>query len=281
MTRISPSPGFVWLIGWLLLLPGILCAQTDSLQADTVTLRPRKGGVSLLTDSLAAPSSRPVTDSLPVTLADTTRTAADRIRAGVQVADSFVRAQLPRVYMDADTLRLHIPIYWRADLDTRLPRAFLPTGPRPPYDPAMAWQRSAIIPGWGQWYNRSYWKIPVFYAGYAAGICWMIFSQQQYDRFGLAYRCALGQIPDCTLDPDLERYDARGLRSQRDQYRQYRDYGVLVIAGWHIIQIAEAYVNAHLKGFDVTDDLSLRPAIPALQLPDQQLVPALGLRLTF
>ena len=33
------------------------------------------------------------------------------------------------------------------------------------YDPKVAARRSAIIPGWGQAYNKKYWKIPIIYAG--------------------------------------------------------------------------------------------------------------------
>src|SRR6187431_3277742 len=32
------------------------------------------------------------------------------------------------------------------------------------YDPKIAARRSAIIPGWGQAYNKKYWKIPIVYA---------------------------------------------------------------------------------------------------------------------
>src|SRR5678815_3323985 len=33
------------------------------------------------------------------------------------------------------------------------------------YDPKVAARRSAIIPGWGQAYNKKYWKMPIIYAG--------------------------------------------------------------------------------------------------------------------
>ena len=32
------------------------------------------------------------------------------------------------------------------------------------YDPKVAARRSAIIPGWGQIYNKKYWKVPIVYA---------------------------------------------------------------------------------------------------------------------
>src|SRR5687767_7425533 len=41
------------------------------------------------------------------------------------------------------------------------------------YNPKVATFRSAVLPGWGQAYNKKYWKIPIVYA--ALGITAYIF----------------------------------------------------------------------------------------------------------
>src|SRR5438045_5309510 len=50
------------------------------------------------------------------------------------------------------------------------------------YNPKIATFRSAIIPGWGQAYNKKYWKIPIIYGalGTTAGI--FFFNLKTYKK---------------------------------------------------------------------------------------------------
>src|ERR1019366_2028980 len=41
----------------------------------------------------------------------------------------------------------------------------LDTSLKKKFNPKVAMLRSVIIPGWGQAYNKKYWKIPIIYAG--------------------------------------------------------------------------------------------------------------------
>ncbi|MDX2249556.1 MAG: DUF5683 domain-containing protein [Bacteroidia bacterium] len=186
----------------------------------------------------------------------------------IQEIVETVKNELPRMETAEDKLRLRIQFPWRDDILIPLPKAFAPTGARPPFDPDIAYQRSLILPGWGQAYNKSYWKIPFFYAGYGAFVWWINYNQQQYQRHGVAYQCALGLLPDCTLDPEFASYDAAGIRTRRDKFRRDRDYGIILMLGWHGLHVIEAYVDAHLNGFDVSEDLSFK-ARPALVDPLQ------------
>ncbi|TAE52017.1 MAG: hypothetical protein EAZ89_09185 [Bacteroidetes bacterium] len=260
----------------LLLLLGVptgLLGQTDSLTRPATDTLPAdsvaqsglliKGGVSgPVKGGTPTPAAPAVNDTL-------TRRSLLSGNPKLQKLSAAARKQLPYVYTKDEKYRIHIPIFWREDIDLPWTRAFQPAGARPPFDPEMAWQRSLILPGWGQAYNKSYWKIPVFYAGYAGFIWWIDLNQKQYVRFGDNYLCKLEVTPGCTLDPELSRYDAEGLRRQRDTYRRYRDFGIVFMCGWHLVQVAEAYVDAHLNGFDVSDDLgwqfrpSLSPAGPS------------------
>ena len=138
------------------------------------------------------------------------------------------------------------------------PKGLLPADAPPPYDPEVAWQRSAILPGLGQVYNGASWKVPIFWMGYGAAAWWISYNQSQYQRFGRAYLWAVDDDPN-TVDAELaQRYDASGLRSTRNDFRQARDNGVLILLGWHALQIVEAYVDAHLNDFDVSPDLGLQ-----------------------
>lgn len=166
-----------------------------------------------------------------------------------------VQAQLPELYEENNKMRLRIHFPWRDDVVLPFPKGVLPQPRPPPYDATVAWQRSLLIPGWGQAYNRAYWKIPVFLVGYGGGIWFASFNQTEYLRYRTAFLCKL----DDACDPGLEfaSLDSEGIRNRRNNFRQNRDYAILGVIGWHLIQVAEAYVDAHLNDFDVSDDLSL------------------------
>ncbi|MEM8888583.1 MAG: DUF5683 domain-containing protein [Bacteroidota bacterium] len=181
----------------------------------------------------------------------------------INKSTTAIKDNLPEIKEINEKYRLTIKIPWRdKDLNIPYPKGFTKQPNPPPYDPAVAWQRSAIFPGWGQAYNESYWKIPIFYAGYGVFVWWINFNNVRYRRFGTAYLLALDGV-----ETDLSaRFDTEGLRTQRNQYRSRRDNAYLLLAGWHVIQIAEAYVHAHLRGFDVSEDLSMRVRPDVLQL---------------
>ena len=170
----------------------------------------------------------------------------------------FIKDQMPTINKGKDKTTLTLKFFWREDITIPYPKGLLKVGAPPPYDPAVAWQRSAMIPGWGQVYNRSAWKIPIFYAGYGAAIWWISYNNQQYRRFGNAYFWTIDG-DSTTSDPELlQIFDDQRLREKRNEFRQRRDQAVLILLGWHAVQVAEAYIDAHLRGFDVSEDLSFK-----------------------
>ncbi|RMG73244.1 MAG: hypothetical protein D6722_04075 [Bacteroidetes bacterium] len=238
----------------LLALGGSLRAQVDSTglgQADSLPAPSRPPLDSLMPDTLPQ-----LVHPIMVNLADTSRRAKLKLRLGR--LETRLKDELPELYVKDGKNRLRIHIPWRDDIDVPFPRGLLPAPIPPPFIPEVAWQRSLILPGWGQVYNRGYWKVPLFYAGYAAAGWWINYNQQEYLRYRRNYYCAAGVDP-CDPEPELSGLDASGLRNRRNQFRQARDYGIIILAGWHILQVVEAYVDAHLKGFDVSEDLSFHP----------------------
>lgn len=211
-------------------------------QTDSTSLAP--------TDSLL-PAGRPAWFVEP----------ADTVKPTIlQEVRTYLKAEvLPELIETEERTQLKIRIPWREDvIIPYVPPGLLPAESPPPYNPTVAWQRSALFPGLGQVYNGSSWKVPIFWAGYGAAAWWISYNHSQYRRFGLAYSWAVDNNP-ATVDEELaQRYDAQGLRSARNEFRQNRDNGVLILLGWHGLQMIEAYVDAHLNDFDVTDDLGLR-----------------------
>ncbi len=132
------------------------------------------------------------------------------------------------------------------------------------HSPRIAAKRSAILPGWGQAYNSKYWKIPIVYGalGTSAGI--FIYNITWYRRFREAYRIVFNKDSGNynQVHERLQSYvrfdDHPGLRYNRDEFRRNVDYSILAFLVLWGLNVVDATVDAHLKTFDVSPDLSLR-----------------------
>ncbi len=132
--------------------------------------------------------------------------------------------------------------------------------------PARASLYSALLPGLGQAYNGDYWKIPIFYGGFAvSGYCW-ISNQQQYKRYKQMYIDASN--PESEYKGSLSK---ENMVWYRDKFRRYRDYSIIATGLIYVLNIVDANVFAHFNDFDVSDDITLNvePAIiePATDVP--------------
>jgi hypothetical protein len=132
------------------------------------------------------------------------------------------------------------------------------------HSPRKAAIRSAILPGLGQAYNKKYWKIPIVYA--ALGTSGFIFvdNLKWYRRFKYATRVALtndvanyGNVYPQLL-PFVERNNTSYLQYQRNEFRRYIDYSVIAFVVLWGLNVVDATVDAHLKSFDVSPDLSFQ-----------------------
>ncbi|MBN1448264.1 MAG: hypothetical protein JXA28_10075 [Bacteroidetes bacterium] len=126
--------------------------------------------------------------------------------------------------------------------------------------PLGAVLRSAVLPGWGQFYNESYWKVPI-----VLGISgWMIYGIISEHQNFLDYRDRY----EATITEDNPAGDLR-LKRFREFYRDNRDtYGWWLLVTY-LLQIADAYVDAALFSFDVSEESSVTllpaPAGAAIQ----------------
>lgn len=130
---------------------------------------------------------------------------------------------------------------------------------KPPHSPRKAALYSAVFPGLGQAYNREYWKMPLVYA--AIGTCTYFFidNMKTYKLYRDAYRLRVDGNPDTNdTDPRTAPFDTESLKLGRDQFRQYVDYSVLFFILAYGLNIVDATVFAHLRNFDMSDDLSMR-----------------------
>ncbi len=104
--------------------------------------------------------------------------------------------------------------------------------------PLGALLRSAVLPGWGQFYNESYYKIPIVW-----GISgWLIYNY--FDNHNL-YK----QYRDLYLKTNLS-----GYKEYREFYRDQRDLFAIYYVFAFLANLVDAYVDAHLFDFSVTED---------------------------
>lgn len=131
------------------------------------------------------------------------------------------------------------------------------------HSPRKAIIRSAIIPGWGQIYNKKYWKLPLVYGALGATAYIFFDNLQVYRDSRFSYKAKyMASQGDSSLygqiKPEYIRYSLEGLRQNRDQFRRYLDYSVLFFVFFWGLNVVDAAVDAHLKSFDVSTDLSLK-----------------------
>lgn len=133
------------------------------------------------------------------------------------------------------------------------------------HSPRIAATRSAIFPGLGQIYNKKYWKLPIVYAG--IGITGYVFFDniKTYKEYKFAYAArinASANPPDSAgykqLKDIYKTLSPNTIRAARDEFRRYVDYSVLVFLILWGLNVVDASVDAHLKSFDVSPDLSLQ-----------------------
>ncbi|SDX96179.1 DUF5683 domain-containing protein [Hymenobacter psychrophilus] len=148
--------------------------------------------------------------------------------------------------------------------------------------PQKATLLALVLPGAGQIYNRRYWKLPLVYGG-LGGVGYGLYFYQT------AYREYVDGRDELIADPDKLISTLSGKRVSQETsranvqrginfYRSRRDTFIGYTAVVYGITILDALVDAHLRNFDISDDLSLR--LDPTMLPSPGQAPRAGLALT-
>lgn len=114
---------------------------------------------------------------------------------------------------------------------------------------------SAIIPGAGQAYNRQYWKMPIVYAALGGLGYWAYSNNKNYKYYSNNLRAIYDDDPNTN---NSSRYSADQLITEKNGVKKYRDMALILCGVAYALNIIDANVSAHLKTFDVSDDLSLQ-----------------------
>lgn len=135
-------------------------------------------------------------------------------------------------------------------------------------DPQKATWIALAIPGGGQIYNRKYWKLPFIYGGFVGCAYALHWNNQMYSDYSQAYLDIMSNDPTRTsyLNFLPDGYDVKGnltflqttFKKKKDYYRRYRDLSIFAFMGVYILSVIDAYVDAELSNFDITNDLSFK-----------------------
>jgi hypothetical protein len=145
------------------------------------------------------------------------------------------------------------------------------------------------FPGLGQIYNRKIWKIPVVYAGFGALIYSAGFNGKHYTLYMKAYqdftdnilatdsylkiidpnvpRSQYDKVFNPAADPSAVAFYEQGMLRMVDYYKRYRDLSYIGIAGWYLLSILDANVDASLFNYDVSPNLNITLAPVQMNLP--------------
>ena len=136
---------------------------------------------------------------------------------------------------------------------------------------------ACIFPGAGQIYNRSYWKVPFVVGGFASMIYCIDWNNRGFQRFKKAYNLLADyeqhpdKYPNGPTDEFQGRYSASYIKNMRDNFRRNRDLCIIISGALYALQIIDAHVDAHLKDYDISDDLTMNleplvdyPYIPSM-----------------
>ena len=128
------------------------------------------------------------------------------------------------------------------------------------FNPRIATIRSAIIPGWGQVYNKKYWKLPLVYGALGTTAAIFFYNVKTYRLLKQAYiyKSDKDSSNDKYIDAQFRNLSSSSIKTYRNQVRQNVDYSVLFFLFFWGLNVVDATVDANLKAFDVNDNLSLR-----------------------
>lgn len=130
-----------------------------------------------------------------------------------------------------------------------------------PLAPAKAAFYSAVLPGLGQVYNKKYWKIPIIYVGIGTSLYFYSINNDDYNRFRDAYKSRLAGFTDDEFwgDGDSPIISSDRLVDAQKTAKRNKDLSIAIAVGFYLLNIIDANVDAHLRQFNVNDDLSFEP----------------------
>ena len=125
------------------------------------------------------------------------------------------------------------------------------------HSPSAALWKSAIIPGWGQVYNRQAWKVGIIYGGAAVVTYLGIDNYRNAQKFKTEY---INRNEGNTADllPEYINYPDQNIYNLYQAYEKNFQLSIIAGVAIYALNLIDAYCYGHLFDFQINDDLSLR-----------------------
>lgn len=115
----------------------------------------------------------------------------------------------------------------------------------------------ALVPGLGQVYNKKIWKVPIVIGGIGFASYMIIKNKREFKKLDVAYRARYDN-DSTTIDKEFALFSNDAVY----EARAVVDKNVQVAWIWtgvvYSLSMIDAFVDAHLAHFDVSDDLSFK-----------------------
>ena len=123
--------------------------------------------------------------------------------------------------------------------------------PRKPH-PGKSTLYSILLPGLGQIYNGEYWKVPIYWGALMGSTYFLVTNHTNYIRYKRIHNEATN--PDVPYTGPIP---AETAVYYRNVFRRYRDYSIVALVGFYLLQVIDANVFAYMQDFELSDDLSV------------------------
>lgn len=141
---------------------------------------------------------------------------------------------------------------------------------------------STILPGAGQFYNGSYWKVPIVMGSFATMAYMVDWNNRAYQRYKRAFDFMEAGNTDA-IEAGLRGQSRENLLNYRKSARRNRDLCIILTGAVYLINLIDAHVEAHMKDYDISDDLNvtLMPAMSSVSTATKGTSNTMGFSLNF
>ena len=159
-------------------------------------------------------------------------------------------------------------------------------------NPAKSTVYSILLPGLGQIYNHRYWKLPIVVGAFVGLTYATSWNNRMLNDYTKGYRDLMDSDPGTKsymdfFPPTVKESDLdidwlkKTLKNKKNYYRRYKEICIISIVAVYLINIVDAYVDASLAHFDISDNLTMNVGPAAIAAPQLSRWPSLGMHLGF